>query len=104
MKVVDIKTMVVENIPPHRGGKYLLFLEVVTDEGIVGLGERVTGNVFADNLAGLKAHISLIGRDWSPVRDRRKPLPHRENLAARLWLPARLPPSEPARHTGAQCD
>ena len=60
MKVVDIKTMVVENIPPHRGGRYLLFLQVVTDEGIVGLGERVTGNVFADNLAGLKAHISLI--------------------------------------------
>ena len=52
MKVIDIKTMVVENIPPYRGGRYLLFLEVVTDEGIVGLGERVTGNVFADNLAG----------------------------------------------------
>ena len=60
VKVVDIKTMVVENIPPYRGGKYLLFLEVVTDEGIVGLGERVTGNVFSDNLDGLKTHISLI--------------------------------------------
>ena len=60
MKVVDIKTMVVENIPPYRGGRYLLFLEVATDEGISGLGERVTGNVFADNLAGLKAHINLI--------------------------------------------
>ena len=52
MKVTDVRTMVVENEPQYSfgedtpryiGGKYLLFLEVLTDEGITGLGERVTG-------------------------------------------------------------
>jgi L-alanine-DL-glutamate epimerase-like enolase superfamily enzyme len=52
MKVTDLKTMVVENeplysfgedAPRYIGGKYLLFIELVTDEGITGLGERVTG-------------------------------------------------------------
>ncbi len=59
MKITDVKTMVVENepmygfaptsekraedVPRYVGGKYLLFIEVVTDEGIIGLGERVTG-------------------------------------------------------------
>ena len=43
MKVTDVKTTVVENEPPYRGGRYLLFIELLTDEGISGLGERVTG-------------------------------------------------------------
>ena len=47
MKVVDIKTMVVENEPPYRGGRYLLFLQLITDEGIIGLGERITGNTYS---------------------------------------------------------
>ena len=60
MKVVDLKTMVVENEPPHRGGRYLLFLELATDEGITGLGERITGNVYSSHLGDLKSHISLL--------------------------------------------
>jgi len=53
MKVTELKTMVVENeplysfgedTPRYIGGKYLLFIELFTDEGIIGLGERVTGN------------------------------------------------------------
>ena len=60
MKVVDIKTMVVENEPPYWSGRYWLFLEIMTDEGIAGLGERVTGNTIAQNLVDLKSHISLI--------------------------------------------
>ena len=47
MKIVELRTMVVENEPPYRGGRYLLFVELVTDEGIVGLGERITGNTFS---------------------------------------------------------
>ena len=56
MKVTDVRTMVVENDadwsrggdePQYRGGKYLLFVELVTDEGIIGLGERITGNTFS---------------------------------------------------------
>ena len=60
MKVVDLKTMVVENEPPYRGGRYLLFLELSTDEGITGLGERITGNTYSKNLGDLKSQISLI--------------------------------------------
>ena len=60
MKVVDIKMMVVENDPPYRGGRYLLFLELMTDEGIIGLGERITGNTYSDRLSDLKSQISLI--------------------------------------------
>ena len=60
MKVVDLKTMVVENEPPYWGGRYWLFLEIKTDEGITGIGERVTGNTLAKGLVDLKSHVSLI--------------------------------------------
>ena len=60
MKVMDIKTMVVENEPPYRGGRYLLFIQVETDEGITGLGERITGNTYSDRLGDLQSQISLI--------------------------------------------
>ena len=60
MKVTDFKTMVVENEPPYIGGKYLLFLELHTDEGITGLGERITGGAYSHNIADLKTQIGLI--------------------------------------------
>jgi len=52
--------MVVENEPPFRGGRYLLFLEISTDEGIIGLGERVTGGAYSRNVGDLKSQIGLI--------------------------------------------
>ena len=52
--------MVVENEPPYRGGRYLLFLELATDEGITGFGERITGNTLSRNLGDLKSQIALI--------------------------------------------
>ena len=39
MKIVDLKTFVVVNPPPTRGGRYFLLLKLVTDNGIEGLGE-----------------------------------------------------------------
>ena len=39
MKIVDIKTYVVENPPPNAGGLNWIFLKLITDEGIEGLGE-----------------------------------------------------------------
>ena len=60
MKVTDVKTMVVENEPPYRGGRYLLFIQIETDEGITGLGERITGNTYSDRLGDLQSQISLI--------------------------------------------
>lgn len=39
MKIADLKTFVVGNPPPHEGGRYFIFLKLITDEGIEGLGE-----------------------------------------------------------------
>ena len=76
MKITDVRTMVVENEPMqgfaptsserapgqprYVGGKQLLFLEIVTDEGIIGLGERVTGNGIGNSVEDMKSQIALI--------------------------------------------
>ena len=39
MKITDAKTFVVANPPPSFGGRYWVFLRLVTDSGIVGYGE-----------------------------------------------------------------
>ena len=39
MKIVGVKTFVVGNPPPHRGGRNFVFLKLTTDEGLVGYGE-----------------------------------------------------------------
>ena len=55
MKVVDVETIVVRNVPPFRGGSMWLFVQLKTDEGIVGLGERPSGNA-----TNLDAQVRLI--------------------------------------------
>jgi len=65
MKVVDFKTMVVENEPSspggsYIGGRYFLFLELVTDEGISGFGERIAGSSYTNHLNDLKSQVNLI--------------------------------------------
>jgi 2-dehydro-3-deoxyphosphogalactonate aldolase len=39
MKITDIKTYVVDNPPPHFGGRYWTFLKLTTNNGIEGFGE-----------------------------------------------------------------
>jgi 2-dehydro-3-deoxyphosphogalactonate aldolase len=39
MKISDAKTYVVENPPPHFGGRYWIFLKLTTDSGVEGFGE-----------------------------------------------------------------
>ena len=39
MKVVDLKTYVVGTPPPHRGGRNWVFVKLVTDGGVEGIGE-----------------------------------------------------------------
>lgn len=39
MKITELETFVVGNPPPHFGGRYFIFLKLVTDGGIEGLGE-----------------------------------------------------------------
>jgi len=39
MKIKDLKTFIVGNPPPSFGGRYFLFVKLVTDNGIEGVGE-----------------------------------------------------------------
>ena len=39
MRITDLKTFVVGNPPPHFGGRYFVFLKLVTDGGVEGVGE-----------------------------------------------------------------
>ncbi|MBM3239201.1 mandelate racemase/muconate lactonizing enzyme family protein [Candidatus Poribacteria bacterium] len=55
MKIVDVETILINNITPYRGGKYWLLVQLFTDEGIVGIGERPTGHAI-----NLDSQISLI--------------------------------------------
>ena len=55
MKVTEVKTILLDNIRPYRGGSKWLFIQLFTDEGIVGLGERVTGHA-----SNLDSQISLL--------------------------------------------
>ena len=48
MKITDIKTYVVANPPPHRGGLYFVFLKLTTDDKLEGFGE-VYGTPFHPN-------------------------------------------------------
>ena len=64
MKVVGLRTWVVGNPPPSYGGRYFIFLKLVTDDGVEGLGEvygatfgpqvvvRMIEDVFAQHLDG----------------------------------------------------
>jgi 2-dehydro-3-deoxyphosphogalactonate aldolase len=39
MKITDVKTYVVENPPPHYGGRYWVFVKLITDSAVEGFGE-----------------------------------------------------------------
>ena len=54
MRIVELKTFVVGNPPPRIGGRYFLFLKLVTDTGIEGVGE-----VYAASF-GPKAIVAMI--------------------------------------------
>ena len=55
MKITAVKTILLDNIEPYRGGSKWLFIQLFTDEGIVGLGERVTGHA-----TNLQSQIALL--------------------------------------------
>jgi hypothetical protein len=39
MKIADVRTFIVNNVPPYRGGRRWLFVKLVTDDGLEGIGE-----------------------------------------------------------------
>ena len=55
MKITGLKTFLLDNIRPYIGHRKWLFIQLTTDQGIVGLGERPTGGV-----TNLKSQINLL--------------------------------------------
>ena len=39
MKIKDLKTFIVGNPPPGFGGRYFVFVKLVNDDGLEGIGE-----------------------------------------------------------------
>jgi len=66
MKIVDVKTYVVGNPPPHFGGKYFIFLKLTTDSGIEGIGEVYAATFRPHMVAKMiedVCHRQIIGSD-----------------------------------------
>ena len=55
MKITDLKTWVVGNPPPGFGGRYFIFLKLVTDNGIEGVGE-----VYCRDLPAARSSCAMI--------------------------------------------
>ncbi len=51
MVVKDLETFIVANPPPHKGGRYFIFVKLTTDDGISGIGE-VYNATFAPSVIG----------------------------------------------------
>ena len=60
MKVTGFDTKVVRNVEPFIGGRWWLFIELYTDEGITGLGERITGGAYSNSIDDMQTQVHLI--------------------------------------------
>jgi len=57
MKIVDLETFVVGNPPPSFGGRYFLFVKLVTDDGIKGVGEVYAATFGAHTMGRMVADV-----------------------------------------------
>jgi len=48
MRIQSLDTYVVGNPPPHHGGRYFIFVRLLTDDGIEGVGEVYTATFSPD--------------------------------------------------------
>ena len=66
MKVESFETFVVANPPPSMGGRYFIFVKLVTDDGIVGYGEVYAATFGADVVARMIEDVCerhIVGND-----------------------------------------
>ncbi|MEX2647943.1 MAG: mandelate racemase/muconate lactonizing enzyme family protein [Alphaproteobacteria bacterium] len=66
MKIKDVETFVVGNPPPHFGGRYFIFVKLVTDTGIVGYGEVYVATFGPRTVARMIEDVCarhVVGRD-----------------------------------------
>ncbi len=67
MKIAAFETFVVGNPPPHFGGRYWVFLKLVSDDGIVGYGEAYCLPFHPDAVTAMIADVcerEVVG--WAP--------------------------------------
>ena len=65
MRVASVETFVVGNPPPRHGGRYFLFVQLTTDDGIVGVGEAYVATVGPHLVADMLVDVAdrhLVGR------------------------------------------
>jgi L-alanine-DL-glutamate epimerase-like enolase superfamily enzyme len=66
MKITDVKTFVVGNPPPGAGGRYFIFVKLVTDGNVAGYGEAYNATFDPHLTARLIEDVAaryLVGRD-----------------------------------------
>ena len=59
MKVAGIETFVVGNPPPHFGGRFFVFVKLMTDDGIVGYGEVYAASFSPHVVAAMVEDIAV---------------------------------------------
>ena len=57
MRIVDFDTFVVGTPPPHFGGRYWVFLKLVTDDGIEGFGEAYAAPFLPQTTVAMLADV-----------------------------------------------
>jgi len=65
MRVAGVETVGVGNPPPRHGGRYFLFVQLTTDDGIVGVGEAYVATVGPHLVADMLVDVAdrhLVGR------------------------------------------
>jgi galactonate dehydratase len=66
VRIRDFRTLVVGNPPPHFGGRYFVFVKLVTDDGIVGWGEVYAATFGPHTMARMVADVCerhVVGAD-----------------------------------------
>lgn len=72
MRVAEFKTFVVGNPPPGFGGRYFIFVKLVTDNGIIGYGEVYCDTFSPHAIAGLVEDFCerlVVGSDPFKIED-----------------------------------
>ena len=59
MRIVGLKTFVVGNPPPTMGGRYFLFLKLVTDDNIEGVGEIYAASFAPEDIVKMLEQAGL---------------------------------------------
>ena len=57
MRLADLDVLVVANPPPGFGGRYFIFVKLVTDDGIIGWGEVYAATVGAEAMRAVIADV-----------------------------------------------